>query len=120
MASKSAAEETSERKRVSIPKADESVLQWWNLQHDPALSIRTLIRAEIERAGYVDAVFKPVVQLPRRGRPPGSTAIEGVEEDETPRAPVTAITTAPDASKPTPEPVTPTAGPSAIDALMNG
>lgn len=47
---------TPKRKRVSIPKEDESVLAWWALQRDPGLSVRQLIRAEIERGGYVDFV----------------------------------------------------------------
>jgi hypothetical protein len=30
---------TSERKRISIPKVDTSVLQWWERQHDAGVSI---------------------------------------------------------------------------------
>lgn len=56
---------TPERKRVSIPREDESVLAWWALQRDPGLSIRQLIRAEIERGGYVDFANRPVGDLPR-------------------------------------------------------
>lgn len=67
---KSTADESSERKRISIPKADESVLAWWDEQKDPALSVRLLIRGEIERSGYTDTAYRPVAQLPRRGRPP--------------------------------------------------
>lgn len=53
-------ESTSERKRVSIPRRDESVLRWWAEQEDPSLSIRLLIRAELERSGYVDFASRPV------------------------------------------------------------
>lgn len=131
MASKNAADEISERKRISIPKADESALQWWAVQRDPALSIRTLIRAEIERSGYVDAVYKPVTQLPRRGRPPGSGAdfdTDAGTTTDTPSATVIAITAAPASPAPTAqvapdvdtEPVRSQASPSAIDMLMNG
>lgn len=77
---KSPAEENSERKRISIPKADESSLAWWNTQKDPGLSVRLLIRNEIQRSGYTDTAFRPVAQLPRRGRPPGSPeAVDGLE-----------------------------------------
>ncbi|MCI4659737.1 hypothetical protein [Cryobacterium zhongshanensis] len=65
------ADENSERKRISIPKADDSVLAWWDVQKDSGLSVRLLIRNEIERNGYTDAAYRPVAQLPRRGRPPG-------------------------------------------------
>ncbi|ROR76087.1 hypothetical protein SAMN06295974_3765 [Plantibacter flavus] len=66
---RSSTEENSERKRISIPKADASVLDWWSSQTDPGLSIRLLIRSEIERNGYGDVAYRPVEQLPRRGRP---------------------------------------------------
>lgn len=63
MAAESSPGDKSERKRVSIPKADESVLEWWDAQHDPGQSIRLLIRREIERSGYVDVVYKRVTQV---------------------------------------------------------
>lgn len=66
----------SERKRLSIPRADESVLEWWDAQTDPALSVRLLIRGEIERNGYTDTAYRPVAQLPRRGRPPVEAATQ--------------------------------------------
>lgn len=47
---------TSERKRISIPKVDTSVLDWWERQHDAGMSIRVFIRREIERSGYADVV----------------------------------------------------------------
>jgi hypothetical protein len=74
-----AADDNSERKRISIPKADDSVLAWWDVQKDAALSVRLLIRNEIERNGYTDAAYRPVAQLPRRGRPPG-VGVDGVED----------------------------------------
>lgn len=58
------------RRRVSFPEADESTLGWWELQDDPGLSIRLLIRDEIERNGYTDYANRPVAQKPRPGRPP--------------------------------------------------
>jgi len=63
VATKSPAEETSDRKRISIPKADKSVLEWWEAQKDPGLSVRLLIRTEIERSGNLDVAFRPVTQL---------------------------------------------------------
>jgi len=69
---KARSDDNSERKRITIPQADESAHNWWALQKDPGLSMRLLIRSEIERTGYVDIAFKPVEQLTRRGRPAGS------------------------------------------------
>jgi len=63
VATKSPAEESSERKRISIPKADKSVLAWWASQRDPGLSVRLLVRDEIERSGNSDVAYRPVVQL---------------------------------------------------------
>lgn len=51
---------TPERKRISIPRSDESVLRWWAAQDDPTLSIRLLIRAELERSGYIDYASRPI------------------------------------------------------------
>lgn len=124
MGTNAAAQTPSERKRISVPRADESVLDWWELQHDPGLSIRTLIRAEIERSGYVDAVFRPVSQQPRRGRPPGS-AIEPEPAAEHP-VPVSPVVSAPapttqPAAAPTPiESAPASSGLSAIELIMNG
>lgn len=59
------------RFRVSVPAADEAVLVWMNLQDNPSLSVRMLIRESIERLGYVDVFNRPVAQLPTRGRPVG-------------------------------------------------
>lgn len=60
-----------QRFRMSVPAADEAVLEWMNLQDNPSLSIRMLIRESIERLGYVDVVNRPVAKLPMRGRPAG-------------------------------------------------
>lgn len=92
------------RFRVSVPDADESVLAWIGAQSNLSESVRALIREAIERNGYRDATCYPVVQQPRRGRPPKNVdetayetvhavAPEPVDEprDEAP-APVTAPT----------------------------
>ncbi|MGY4541369.1 hypothetical protein ACVWY0_001278 [Arthrobacter sp. UYNi723] len=67
-----AAKQQPQRFRVSVPAADEAVLAWMDLQDNPSLSMRMLIRENIERNGYVDVINRPVVQLPKRGRPAGS------------------------------------------------
>lgn len=59
------------RIRVNVPAADESVLEWFELQENHSLSVRQLIRESIERHGYIDVVNRPVAQLPKRGRPAG-------------------------------------------------
>ena len=61
---------TPKRFRVSVPETDESVLAWIGAQSDLSNSVRALIRESIERNGYRDATCYPVVQQPRRGRPP--------------------------------------------------
>ncbi|MFF2053744.1 hypothetical protein ACFVU2_19225 [Leifsonia sp. NPDC058194] len=134
MAARSQAEETSERKRISIPKADESVLTWWEKQNDVGLSVRMLIRNEIERNGYVDVAFAPVAQLPRRGRPPGSgpDAAEAAESEaepiQTPAAPVHLVAATP-AAHPAPipqlqpverAPQPSTGGADLLDAIIGG
>ena len=63
----------SRRFRVSVPDTDESVLTWIGAQSDLSASVRVLIRESIERNGYRDATCYPVVQQPRRGRPPKNT-----------------------------------------------
>ena len=92
---------TPKRFRVSVPETDESVLAWIGAQSDLSNSVRALIRESIERNGYRDATCYPVVQQPRRGRPPKNTEDEAVDavavepadepRDET-LAPVTAPT----------------------------
>lgn len=69
------------RFRVSVPETDESVLAWIGAQSDLSNSVRALIRESIERNGYRDATCYPVVQQPRRGRPPKNTEDEA--EDAT-------------------------------------
>lgn len=64
---------TPKRFRVSVPETDESVLAWIGAQSDLSNSVRSLIRESIERNGYRDATCYPVVQQPRRGRPPKNT-----------------------------------------------
>lgn len=76
-----------QRFRMSVPAADEAVLEWMNLQDNPSLSIRMLIRESIERLGYVDVVNRPVAKLPARGRPVGpeeSTETDRYAETATP------------------------------------
>jgi len=131
VATKTPVDDQSERKRLSIPKVDQSVLDWWKLQHDVGLSVRMLIRAEIERNGYVDTVYQPVTQSSRRGRPPAS-AVDTEEGAESPQIaaaqPVTPVAQTPVVAQPAPAPapvaapvaVASPAGYSPIDALMNG
>ena len=64
---------TPKRFRISVPETDESVLAWIGAQSDLSNSMRALIRESIERNGYRDATCYPVVQQPRRGRPPKNT-----------------------------------------------
>lgn len=66
----------SRRFRVSVPDTDESVLTWIGAQSDLSASVRALIRESIEKNGYRDATCYPVVQQPRRGRPPKSVEDE--------------------------------------------
>lgn len=64
--------------RWTVPAADTSVIDWLNEQADISQSIRLLIRESIQRDGYIDVFYKPVDQLPRRGRPP----LENTEQRE--------------------------------------
>ncbi|MFJ9900525.1 hypothetical protein ACIQPR_45080 [Streptomyces sp. NPDC091280] len=75
--------------RWTVPAADTSVIEWLNKQADISQSLRLLIRESIQRDGYVDVFYKPVEQLPRRGRPPLEST-EQHEDDEatTDRRPV--------------------------------
>lgn len=78
---------TPKRFRVSVPETDESVLAWIGAQSDLSNSVRALIRESIERNGYRDATCYPVVQQPRRGRPPKNIEDEAdesrIEADDT-------------------------------------
>ncbi|MDH2390043.1 hypothetical protein QCN29_14835 [Streptomyces sp. HNM0663] len=68
--------------RWTVPAADTSVIEWLDQQENISQSLRLLIRESIQRDGYVDVYYKPVEQLPRRGRPP-LESIEQREDDET-------------------------------------
>jgi hypothetical protein len=78
---------------MSVPAADEAVLVWMNLQDDPSLSFRMLIRESIERLGYVDVFNRPVAQLPGRGRPvgPEEESTETERNEQTAAAPVALV-----------------------------
>jgi hypothetical protein len=123
MATRRPTEETVERKRVSIPKADVSVLEWWGAQNDVAQSIRILIRGEIEKNGVTDVAFRPVTQAPRRGRPAIATDDDGADEGEQGRydapAPVVPISSAPHAQTPQPAPAPPTPTSDASVSLLS-
>ncbi|MBL1115437.1 hypothetical protein JK364_23995 [Streptomyces sp. 110] len=67
--------------RWTVPAADTSVIEWLNKQADISQSLRLLIRESIQRDGYIDVYYKPVEQLPRRGRPPLEST-EQREDDE--------------------------------------
>ncbi|WP_158819117.1 MULTISPECIES: hypothetical protein [Streptomyces] len=67
--------------RWTVPAVDTSVIEWLNEQADISQSIRLLIRESIQRDGYIDVYYKPVDQLPRRGRPPLEIT-EQREDDE--------------------------------------
>ncbi|MDQ4489433.1 hypothetical protein RBS60_04370 [Sinomonas sp. ASV486] len=58
---------------MSVPAADEAVVAWMELQDNPSLSVRMLIRESIERLGYIDVVNRPVAQLPGGVRSGGSS-----------------------------------------------
>ena len=73
---------TPKRFRVSVPETDESVLAWIGAQSDLSNSVRALIRESIERNGYRDATCYPVVQQPRRGRPPKQSFDDEVDASE--------------------------------------
>lgn len=113
-------ETKSERKRISIPTADESTLMWWDAQGDPGLSVRLLIRAEIERNGYTDTAFRPVEQQPRRGRPPrfeGDTEGAGEYVQQGP-APVTDPAPVPAPAAPVATAPVPAAAPAAVKPVV--
>ena len=75
------------RFRVSVPAADEAVVAWMELQDNPSLSVRMLIRESIERHGYVDVVNRPVSQLPRRDRPSAPSGEVPSADESAERAP---------------------------------
>ncbi|MDP9903229.1 hypothetical protein [Arthrobacter bambusae] len=61
------------RYTLRVPVVDTSIEAWWAAQDDPSASVRALVREEIMKHGFTDTVNRPVTQMPRRGRPPGST-----------------------------------------------
>lgn len=67
--------------RWTVPAADTSVIEWLDQQENISQSLRLLIRESIQRDGYIDVFYKPVDQLPRRGRPPLESN-EQREDDE--------------------------------------
>lgn len=74
---KGSAKQPPNRYRLNVPQADEAVIAWLELQDNPSLSIRMLVRDSIVRQGYVDVVNRPVVQLPAgSGRAAGGTVVE--------------------------------------------
>lgn len=132
-----AKEPVSVRKRISIPRVDESTLAWWELQQDAGVSIRMLIRAEIQRNGMTDVVNVPVTQQPRRGRPPleadaGSIPVAAASSEALPAMgavdaaaselgqprTLEAVDTGP-LDVPTPVPTPAASGASIIDSIIN-
>lgn len=75
--------------RWTLPAADTSVAEWLDAQENISESLRLLIREEIQRSGYVDIAYKPVEQLPRRGRPPKSETTPQDDQDDRPEQPRT-------------------------------
>lgn len=70
------------RYRFNVPFADTSTLQWCEQQVSLSTSLRQLIRAEIERNGYVDAMCVPVQQMPKPGRPLGAQNKKTIESNK--------------------------------------
>lgn len=51
------------RYRLYVPGADEAVNAWMELQDNPSLSIRMLVRECIQQHGYVDLANRPISQV---------------------------------------------------------
>lgn len=107
------------RFRVSVPAADEAVVAWMELQDNPSLSVRMLIRESIERHGFVDVVNRPVSQLSGHGRPAvpsreGRSVEEAAEAvpKARPQTPVSDPAPRPRAAVPQPAPAAPAPAPS--------
>lgn len=96
------------RFRVSVPAADEAVVAWMELQDNPSLSVRMLIRESIERQGYIDIVNRPVSQLPTRGHasvsPEEARAVQEDVPEVQPQVPTVASVPKPVAVVPAPAP----------------
>ncbi|WP_181273586.1 hypothetical protein [Brevibacterium oceani] len=73
--------------RWTLPAADTSVAEWLDSQHSVSESLRLLIREEIQRSGYADMAYKPVEQLPRRGRPPKDAGQDDEDDRDAGRRP---------------------------------
>ncbi|MFJ5725862.1 hypothetical protein [Streptomyces sp. NPDC093149] len=67
--------------RWTVPSVDTSVIEWLDAQKDISHSLRLLIRESIQRDGYIDVFYKPVDQLPRRGRPPLEITEQSEDEE---------------------------------------
>lgn len=65
------------RYRLNVPIADSTVNEWLDAQDNVSNSLRAVIREYIERNGFEDPTCRPVTQLPRKGRPPGSSLDQG-------------------------------------------
>lgn len=55
--------------KLSIPLADETVINWLNNQESMSDSIRMLIRDDVAKNGYGDLFCREVVPGAKRGRP---------------------------------------------------
>lgn len=58
--------------KIDVPNGDVSVIQWMDMQDDPAISIRLLIKDYITRKGFHDVACLPVDYNPV-GRKPKET-----------------------------------------------
>lgn len=56
------------RYRLNVPPEDESVLQWLKEQKHPSISLRLLIKEDIQRNGFVDVTCRSVEPAVRRSR----------------------------------------------------
>lgn len=56
------------RYRLNVPPEDESVLQWLEKQKHPSISLRLLIKEDIQRNGFVDVTCRSVEPAVRRSR----------------------------------------------------
>ncbi|MCJ0875673.1 hypothetical protein [Streptomyces sp. AP-93] len=86
--------------RWTVPAADSSVIEWLDQQENVSQSLRQLIRESIQRDGYVDVYYKPVEQLPRRGRPPLEITEQREDDEATAEHPLAAWSV-----QPQPQPV---------------
>lgn len=68
--------------KLSVPLADTSVLEWLSKQDDMSLSIRALIRSDIERNGMEDMFCRGVVPQSKRGRPSNAELQYRAEQEQ--------------------------------------